>query len=267
MKKIISIGIKIQLILISVFLFFNACNRPYCGPPKKNNDTTVTPTGCNPGLTNLEYYYPFNGNRTDVVVNKQAAVVNGTTFGQDKNLTAGSAVSFNGSGDYLAFNNGFDLFEKSFSIWFKTNTYPSGSSPTFDQGAIIVLDNPGLNYGLINSYVFNSGGTNYLSLAMGNSASGGQVTINMNAFGNPLGWHHIALVQKGTSIKIYLNAKIQINALVPGYNTSSSGSNNLILGTTRAMNGRYFNGLMDEFRFYDRALTDCEVKYLYDHYN
>ncbi len=252
-----------SLLGIGLLLFAFGCNRPYCGPPKSK----VTDINCSsdPGTANLSSYYPFNSSPADVVGSNGNATYASMAYAPDK-LGNASALECNGVNSYALVNNGFDRAKRSFSLWFKTNTYPSGVAPTLDYGYVLTLDNPTIIYGYLTAYVGMIGGKRTLVMGIVD-ANNTQVNIDMDALGNPYGWQHLAYTQDYKNVKMYLNGKIVLNRYATNYTHSVSGNSNLVLGTTRSINGRYFDGFLDEFRFYNRTLTDCEVKYLFEHYN
>lgn len=251
------------LVSAALVLFLNACNRPYCGPPK----TVVTDINCseNPGTLNLKSYYPFNSSPADAVGSNGNAVYASMVYSPDK-LGNASSLEFNGVNSYVLINNGFDKAIRSFSFWFKPKDYPSGAAPTKDLGYVMVLDNPSIVYGYATAYVGMIGGKRTLVMGIVD-ATNTEIKIDMDALGNPYGWQHLAYTQDYKNVRMYLNGKLVLNRYATNYWGAASGNANMVLGTTRAINGRYFTGYFDEFRYYNRVLTDCEVKYLFENYN
>jgi uncharacterized delta-60 repeat protein len=70
-------------------------------------------------------------------------------------------------------------------------------------------------------------------------------------------WNHVAVVQTGASVDLYLNGQKTTTSLNKGV-TPSLTSINLAIGALDYP-GRYFNGLIDEVRVYDRALSSTEI--------
>jgi hypothetical protein len=79
----------------------------------------------------------------------------------------------------------------------------------------------------------------------------------------PAGWHHVAVVINGTSrtMQLYLDGAVVVSGTT---NTLPSNLGN----TTQNWLGRsqypdpYFNGSLDDFRIYSRALSSAEVAWL-----
>jgi uncharacterized protein (TIGR02145 family) len=99
-------------------------------------------------------------------------------------------------------------------------------------------------------------------------------TISLNQ------WYHIAVNFSNSILKIYVNGKevkstmsysnqggsFISNAYVNSQVNFSQDINSSRIGvvTTSGVNDGYYNGKIDEFRVYDRALTEAEISYLYN---
>ncbi|MFP4017499.1 MAG: immunoglobulin domain-containing protein, partial [Halanaerobiales bacterium] len=78
---------------------------------------------------------------------------------------------------------------------------------------------------------------------------------------NDYEWHHYALVYDGENIIIYVDGQaVGAPQYFPG--PVLSNSNPIIIGSD--LRGDHFNGQLDEFRIYRRALTEEEIKSLSD---
>ena len=75
-------------------------------------------------------------------------------------------------------------------------------------------------------------------------------------------WYHVVGVYDGAHIHIYVNGQLE-NSKSRSGNLLVSSSDVNIGRTTTESKGRYFPGLIDEVRIYDRALTPTEIQ---DHY-
>ena len=83
---------------------------------------------------------------------------------------------------------------------------------------------------------------------------------------SPNGWQHFALVREGFTATTYINGeKRQKGFRCSGVDISNdqvlSFSNSPCIGTNRT---KRFQGILDELRVYDRALTSNEIKQLYE---
>ncbi|HEY3309491.1 MAG TPA: DUF2341 domain-containing protein [Desulfuromonadaceae bacterium] len=76
------------------------------------------------------------------------------------------------------------------------------------------------------------------------------VTATLNA------WNHVVAVLNGTSFTLYTNGQLVGTTILSAPNIPSI---NLAIGALEYPGGRYFNGLIDEVRIYNRALTATEI--------
>ena len=76
----------------------------------------------------------------------------------------------------------------------------------------------------------------------------------------PNNWMHVAVAYDSTTTSMtkYINGKI-VSASLAKLDFSYSNSADLIIGGMNCWS-YYFNGDMDEIRFYNRALTEQEIK-------
>ena len=76
-------------------------------------------------------------------------------------------------------------------------------------------------------------------------------------------WYHLVGTYDGTDAKLYINGEVKGTAI---------GSGNIRVSTTNVYIGQWgdgtarFNGLIDEVRIYNRALTAAEISDLYNNY-
>jgi len=165
---------------------------------------------------------------------------------------SGTCLSFDGVDDYVSVPDSSaltDTFDDNFSVevWAKVKGYPSTNVADiiwkYWPGFIVRMGTTGST----NIYLYD--GTRYQ-------------TYNSN-FSFPLDqWVHFIAVRDYTSlnnVRWYINGKLN--------NTVSNTSNVGLLNSTgaplylaRAMNYRYFNGLLDEVRIYNAALTSSAVQ-------
>ncbi|MBP9213961.1 MAG: LamG domain-containing protein, partial [Chitinophagaceae bacterium] len=76
-------------------------------------------------------------------------------------------------------------------------------------------------------------------------------------------WAHIAVVYTGDSAKIYRNGLLRVSAAVTTPLTTSSGSVSLLLGRVLTAASTPFNGAIDDFKIYAKALSQSEISTLY----
>jgi prepilin-type N-terminal cleavage/methylation domain-containing protein len=76
-------------------------------------------------------------------------------------------------------------------------------------------------------------------------------------------WHfYVGTYSENNYLRLYIDGNLAAGPLGPyGTIASSTGGFTLYIGQDA---GRYFNGLIDEVRLYNRALSDSEIKVLYE---
>lgn len=78
-------------------------------------------------------------------------------------------------------------------------------------------------------------------------------------------WYHLAAINNGTSVELYVNGTSQASNTGVGANRDSgSGTYRLSLGANRNNNGQHSSILMDDAAFFNDSLTPSEVSSLYN---
>ncbi len=207
----------------------------------------------------LVAYYPFDGDANDASGYGNHGIVHGVTLTEDRFGNVDSAYSFDGNNGYIevADNDLLDITaEISFSGWI----YVNGS--TSDHQAI-----------LSKWYNNNSRSETYLlelqpngsrlqmplhGISTGNYSNASSTTsINFNT------WTHVAATYNSSEIKLYLNG-IETGSLITT-GTMPITYAPLFIGAHDSSSDRNpFYGKLDELRIYNRALTESEIKQLYE---
>ncbi|MFZ8804232.1 MAG: DUF2341 domain-containing protein, partial [Candidatus Calescibacterium sp.] len=177
--------------------------------------------------------------------NNNGTLYNGPTWVDGK---FGKALSFDGVNDYVLSSRGIappSTFTANIWIYY-----------TGDNGVVVDwLGQAGINTGYHASGIEIVGGTvriRYWSLPC----------VNLGSI-TPNNWYMITLVYDGSNLKGYINGEFR--ASTSGALTHPS-TLYIALGatdTTHCGDGTYFGGIVDEFRFYNRALSDAEIQALY----
>ena len=172
--------------------------------------------------------------------------------GQNYGATVGSSYTdFDGSSDYIdaGADSSFDgLTEVSISVWVNINNKTSFQD----------IVKKGISFsGALHPFalgIYN----NLLYWDVGNSTLRDSHAYN---FGNELdgGWHHIAVTYNGAGNKIiYIDGTLKYNA--PSNLPSMKDDNQI-----RYISGSFsFNGSISSAKIYNRALSESEIKLLYD---
>jgi uncharacterized protein (TIGR02145 family) len=214
-------------------------------------------TGNGPAVptSGLVAYYPFNGNAKDESGNGNDGAVNGAMLTTDRFGDANKAYSFDGISGHIDVASSTSLtFSNSFSLvtWIKVqslpqtynnilNKYYDGSEP--DRGFVIELVDSG--------YI--------------NFSSSRDISLH-KSLSNPLDgkWHCISGTWDGLHANIYYDGVLTTSTSWAGPFTNQ----NIQMGigydpNTGAGPGNYFNGLIDDIRIYNRALSGQEIQALY----
>ena len=188
-------------------------------------------------LTGLVSYYKFNGDANDSVNGNHATEVGGPTYNPGFH---GQAIDLDGNDDYVDCGN-----DSSFNIT-DSITLSALIKGTFNNGwdGIIAKGYDWmLSRGIGDEAVF---------FCIGVGSVLGTTNINDNQ------WHHVVGVYDGLRLFLYVDGKLD------GFKQASgslmvSGSNVYIGGSASTS----FNGLIDNVRIYNRALSVEEIRTLY----
>lgn len=222
-------------------------------------------------MAGLLAYFPFSGNANDMSGNNYNGTLHGPTLTTDRFGNPNKAYSFDGINDYIDLNSYSSYFNiqqpVTFSLWVKSSLdnaqtiYCISDGSTQDYGTGL-----GMGNNLTNSL------TNELLTAahqptvsefyiVGYTTTNRSLLINNN-------WHHIVYVFNNVSTAIYLDNNLL--SLTCNYGTNNGHYGNVpnpaltLIGTRYAGSyGAYFQGSMDDFRMYNRALSAAEITALY----
>ena len=202
--------------------------------------------------------------------NEYNAILYGTSNGSVSWVDGkvGGAIDLDGSNDYLAietlkYNQAGQIPAVSISVWFKTSKSTEAYIVSYDRSENWRLSLGGLND---NKKLFfassNNGG--------GTSDKYGATILNDN------NWHHVVVTyDKVTSKKIFyldgsVNATYTVHANRPlgkgvltRYGTIGTTNEDDTFNHSSTTREDYFNGLLDDLRIYDRAISLSEAGILY----
>jgi len=194
-------------------------------------------------------YWPLDGNANDLVGNNDGTEYHRTGYGISYDEGhIGQAASFDGE-SYINFGNdpSLDFTKKvTFSAWiipFSTSGYLIAKNTRFEY-AVVYRDNE-------------------LSTHINNTYLGPSHTFPTDKFS------HFVSVYDGTILKHFINGEKQAVELPISSDTESSGLMLFMGGVcanppTCTVGGRFFTGSIDEAAIWNRALSEDEIKDLYD---
>lgn len=203
----------------------------------------------------LVAYYPFNSNANDESGNGNHGTITGplVTPVKDRYGEEGKAYKF-WFPDYVSVptNSSFFTDEFTVSYWHKVEAY---------WGLRSVISCVGNKGGY--QQVFD--GTSFTYLLGYNFPAGSWFWTNYVVPNAPNGWQQITVCYKKTGdnksiTKLYLNGELKSSDTYDNF-IAYPGSEILYIGKNHSELG--FNGELDDFRFYNRMLTDNEIMSLH----
>ncbi|MFQ6611132.1 MAG: LamG-like jellyroll fold domain-containing protein, partial [Fidelibacterota bacterium] len=201
--------------------------------------------------TGLVAYYPFNGNANDESGNGNDGTVNGASLTNDRFGNANSAYSFDGVDDYITIADSPELNTSTITIssWMKLDDIAN-------NGRIISKDNGSS----LRSWFLASYG-DYGWFHWGVFSGSNHIAVHSQTSRVPNQWHHLVSIYDGNNSKIYLNGALEDEIeLLSGIN--NTGGEEIYIGRY-ALNSNYIQGVLDDIKIYNRALSATEIDSLY----
>jgi hypothetical protein len=185
-----------------------------------------------------------NGNNGTLNSMVQAAWTTGKT---------GAGLSFDGVNDYVGISNhlGTDF---SITCWVKTSQVFPTATPTYLGTGIIWSDVGGSAADFIMGGTRSGTGVNRLSFFVG----GSETTLSGSQEISTGQWVHLAVTRNGVNGEV----RLYVNGVLDGSATAATGllnANPSIAVGGNTLDNRYFNGLIDDVRFYSTVLSAAEV--------
>lgn len=214
-------------------------------------------------LDGLILYYMMDGNANDTSGNNLDGAVVGATLTSDRLANPNSAYSFDGVNDYIDLPNSTILEPQppvTFAFWTKVPSLNIVGSHFF------VTD---LETGDYNGYWVSLSADNlgkpFVNYGGGSGLRGYQnrrsKIANLTLTANT--WHHITAVVRGaTDMDLYLDC-VDAGGSYDGDGSATVGYSNNPGSLARESGNsspQYFNGELDEFAFWNRALSQSEVE-------
>jgi hypothetical protein len=209
----------------------------------------VTPSG-------LANWWPAGTNANDIIGGFNGTLVNGATFAPGK---VGQAFSFNGVAAYIDFGNSvgnFNISDFTVEFWMKT----TATNPEFILGKRAIC-----GYDSFWDILVEQGGVLAVELyedytGVNNNVITGQHAVNNGAF------HHVALVRQSDTARLYLDGGLEGTSTafitVTLFNSASTTAG--VTPCTGTSGSQYYQGLLDELTFFNRALSQAEIQAIYN---
>ncbi len=210
-------------------------------------------------------WLPLNGNSNDESGNGNNGAVHGATLTSDRFGIVNKAYSFDGLNDWIEISNHFLNTNSShtISIWWKTNDSTKTNQTIFNTNPH-PLENLAFHYSSSSPNPPNG-----ISVGIGNGQSWSIIwpdTCQITNSNFNQNWHNIVWVKSGLqNWKVYYDLNLVFN-----FNSSQNSVGqiaNLRFGAENngvPNGGANFIGKLDDIGIWNRALTDCEIKDLYN---
>ena len=250
------------------------------GFPDTRYYRVLGPPGSPPGSNvtqGLIGHFPLDTNGNDASGNgHHGTPQGGVTFVNDSER--GQVASFDGIDGYIDYGDvdDYEVLDRSmtYSVWIKTSY--SGSQ----RKQVFAMMNPSPNYDGLSLMLRPNDGCSPDALAFNvsyNWSANESVDANALQRTNNGAWHHICCMidRDEETAKLYIDGVLDVAETgcswlpaldTTGYGSSDSGSIPFLIGD-RGNLGRYWDGEIDEFRIYDRALSPAEVVAIYNFQN
>ena len=206
-------------------------------------------------LTNgLVAYYPFTGNANDASGNGNDGIVSGAVLTNDRFGVPSHAYSFSSFGDKIttANANGFPLSTNDFTISFWVNV------PSENGLHQIFLCNGASEQFQIHIGPLSS--QTQIAFATGGDGAGGCVSPSIEWLLNR--WYNVQVVRFQNTINIYRDGVLLASNFTAVGNDAPPMQQGIIFGY-RPSPANQFNGMLDDIRIYNRALSPSELQQLY----
>jgi hypothetical protein len=224
-----------------------------------NQNLTVKDAQTGSAPTNgLVAYYSFSTNATPVPDDSGNGYT-GTLYGATwvTNGVTGGGYSFDGSNDYVKVSSTFGLGTiMTMSSWiYLSDSSAHGMFVNIGQHGVGGPPFSGFGVGVGGPYPENAG--NQLT-AVNNGTAWDTTGVNVG-----IGWHHICCVMtNATTFLSYIDGNL-VNTYTGSTFVAPAGGESQIGGYQDTPTLRWFNGIIDEVRIYNRALSSNEVHELY----
>ena len=221
-------------------------------------DKALSETEIKNEVNGLVAYYPFNGNANDESGSENNGTVNGASLTTDRFGNTNSAYHFNGVDNDITclFPGPLGASPRTISFWAKTSDVATGN-----------YDNAIISYGSNNIYGQRFEiDVNSQTRGLGIDINGAALTKDFDNSNN--GWHFYTAVFDGGTNKTMYDVKLYADGNLLTTNTFEI-DNGAFLNTSSEIpihigslfnTYRFFNGDIDEVKFYNKALTETEIK-------
>ncbi len=202
-------------------------------------------------------YWPFNGPDISgtTAYDRSGQNNNGTLYNNPSGAIGkvGQAINFNGSNQYVSAPfNGFSsgMTDVTISFW----AYPRSSGT---NNALFSESTDDTSNRLLIHFPWSD---NNIYWDFGNISAGGRLSVGFNpTWFNQWGFYTFT-AQNGVGMKVYRNGSLLASS---GSSSAFSPAGRSLYLANLQTTGVYWNGILDEVRIYNRALSSSEISQLY----
>ena len=214
-------------------------------------------------------YWPFTGNANDLSGFGNNGTVNGATLTTDRFGNANQAYSFNGTSNYIDVNDAVQLrlsnTDYSISFWINVNAYSLGGGTAF----VYKRSNGSQNgWGL----GADQGTQDKLMMITSENTDPRAYSTSTLALN---GWRFVSVTYSmlNQQIKFYINGVLDnttsgvdfnYNPIAGMPSPSANCSSIMRFGQDTKNNSYWLNGKLDDIGVWNRAITQCEIKGLFN---
>jgi fibronectin type 3 domain-containing protein len=210
---------------------------------------SATTAGLPPPGTGLVLAYSFNAGSGTTVIDASSNGNNGTINGATWSTQGryGGALSFNGTSNMVVIPNSASLnlsAGMTLQAWIMPTAVQSGWRTVMQRE--------------VDAYFLNASNDNGPLIPSGGGHIGDQVQWVSGSTASPVNaWTHLAMTYDGAQMRLYVNGVLAAGQTATG--PIQTNSNALRIGGNVPY-GEFFQGLIDEVRVYNRALSQAEIQ-------
>lgn len=222
-----------------------------------NNDGFTAFWASNPALDNLaqnkQSEYLLNGNANNTSTGSNGTSTNATATNNRKNIS-NSAVQLSGNNSFLSLTEAPPTSSFSVSLWFnKTNTSLAKQTILSQVNQQTDANN--------NIEVYLNADSLTIDLPLGTN----RYKLTTDSLLQANAWYHLVYTYDGKFLRFYLNGRAIKFAVYMSYfkNTNNALTLGCSLANSSGNKTNFFNGKIDDARFYSRAIKETEVDKLF----
>jgi hypothetical protein len=193
----------------------------------------------------------FDGNADDTSTNGNDGTVNGAVLTTDRKGGVNKAYNFDGVNDYIALPTISGILDLGGDMTFSLWIYPTGATNDY----FFFID----NFAPVNRLSFFIKNTNVLAFHLANTQEfSDTTTLARNV------WIHVAVTMDRNGLaKFYINGSFSSSVNISSLSASPIIATGFNIGVRGDLGDHWFNGNIDEFKWYNKELSASEITTLY----